>query len=107
MQRYAMVCRVRPGKREEYLALHREVWPGVEAMITQCGIRNFSIYVIEDILFGYYEYIGDDFDADQQRMAGDPLTQEWWARTAPCQVPLTADADVPNWQPLEEAWHLD
>ena len=82
-----MVCRVRPDKREEYLALHRDVWQGVEATITQCGIRNFSIYVIEDVLFGYYEYIGDDFDADQRRMAADPVTQEWLrahlARTRP------------------------
>ncbi len=107
MRRYAMVCRVLPDKREEYLALHRDVWPGVEATILQCGIRNFSIYVIDDVLFGYYEYIGDDYDADQRRMAADPVTQEWWALTAPCQVPFTADADVPNWQPLEEAWHLD
>ena len=107
MQRHAMVCRMRPEKREEYLALHRDVWPGVEATITECGIRNFSIYVIGDVLFGYYEYIGDDFDADQRRMAADPVTQEWWARTAPCQVPFTEGADVPNWQQLEEAWHVD
>jgi L-rhamnose mutarotase len=35
------------------------------------------------------------------------VTQEWWARTAPCQIPFTDDADVPNWQILDEVWHLD
>lgn len=107
VQRFGMACRIRPGKREEYLRLHSDVWPGVEAMITEGGIRNFSIFVIGDVLFGYYEYAGDDFDADQRKMAADPLTQEWWARTAPCQAPFTEDADVPNWQILDEAWHLD
>ena len=107
VRRFGMAARLVPEMREEYLRLHSNVWPQVEATITECGIRNFSIYVIGDVLFGYYEYIGDDFDADQRRMAADPVTQEWWARTAPCQVPFTEGADVPNWQQLEEAWHVD
>jgi L-rhamnose mutarotase len=98
---------MRPEKRAEYLALHSEVWPGVEATITECGIRNFTIFVIDDVLFGYYEYVGDDYDADQRRMAADPLTQEWWSRTAPCQMPFTDEVGVPNWQTLDEVWHLD
>ncbi|WP_349425950.1 L-rhamnose mutarotase [Microbacterium sp. LWS13-1.2] len=106
-RRFGMVCRMRPEKRTEYLALHGAVWPGVEKTITQCGIRNFTIFVIDDVLFGYYEYVGDDYDADQRKMAADPVTQEWWSRTAPCQTPFTDDADVPNWQILDEAWHLD
>jgi L-rhamnose mutarotase len=107
VQRFGMVCRMRPDKREEYLALHSAVWPGVEETITACGIRNFTIFVTGDVLFGYYEYIGDDYERDQRKMAADPVTQEWWSRTAPCQVPFTADADVPNWQILDEVWHLD
>lgn len=105
--RFGMVCRTRPEMREEYLALHRDVWPGVAATITECGIRNFTIFVLDDVLFGYYEYVGDDYEADQRKMAADPVTQEWWARTAPCQIPFTEGADVPNWQLLDEAWHQD
>jgi L-rhamnose mutarotase len=40
-------------------------------------------------------------------MAADPSTQEWWARTAPCQLPFEPGASEQNWQVLEEAWHLD
>ncbi|MDF2442647.1 MAG: L-rhamnose mutarotase [Subtercola sp.] len=104
--RFGMVARLRPEKREEYLELHRDVWPGVESTIRQCGIRNFSIFVIGEVIFGYYEYVGDNFDDDQRRMAADPLTQEWWSRTAPCQLPFEADSAEPNWQPMAEAWHL-
>jgi L-rhamnose mutarotase len=106
-RRFGMACRMRPELREEYLALHAAVWPGVEATITACGIRNFTIFVRGDVLFGYYEYVGDDYEADQARMAADPVTQEWWTRTAPCQLPFDADSAEPNWQPLDEAWHLD
>jgi L-rhamnose mutarotase len=103
-----MACRVRPEKRAEYLELHSAVWPGVEAMITECGIRNFTIFVRGDVLFGYYEYVGDDYEADQAKMAADPTTQEWWSRTDPCQIGFDEDApEGTRWQELDEAWHLD
>ncbi|MGV8972450.1 MAG: L-rhamnose mutarotase [Rhodoglobus sp.] len=53
-------------------------------MITACGLRNFSIFVRGDVLLGYYEYVGDDYKADQAKMAADPVSQEWWSRTDPC-----------------------
>jgi len=105
--RFGMVARLRPEKRAEYLDLHANAWPAVEATITECGIRNFTIYVIGDVIFGYYEYVGLDFDADQAKMAADPATQEWWARTAPCQLPFEPESSEPNWQIMQEAWHLD
>ena len=105
--RYGMAARLRPELREEYLALHRDVWPQVEAMITACGIRNFTIFVLGDVIFGYFEYVGEDYEADQARMAEDEATQRWWARTGPCQLPFTDGSDAPNWEMLEEAWHLD
>ena len=107
MQRFGMAARLRPELREEYLELHRAVWPEVEATIIDCGIRNFTIFVLGETIFGYFEYVGDDYYADQERMALDPATQEWWARTGPCQLPFDATSDADNWQPLDEAWHLD
>lgn len=99
-----MVCRLRPDKRAEYLELHSAVWPGVEAMITECGIRNFTIFVRGDVLFGYYEYVGDDYEADMAKMAADPKTQEWWAAVVPCMKPLTDDGP---WVDMKEVYHLD
>lgn len=106
-RRFGMAARMVPEKREEYLELHRAVWPAVEDTIRVCGIRNFSIFVLGEVLFGYYEYIGDDYDADQARMAADPSTQEWWMLTAPCQLPFEPGSSAANWQELDEAWHLD
>lgn len=107
VRRFGMAARLVPEKREEYLELHRAVWPAVESTITTCGIRNFSIFVLGDVIFGYYEYIGDDYERDQAQMEADPSSQEWWALTAPCQLPFEPGSSAPNWQELEEAWHLD
>jgi len=106
-QRFAFVVGVRPEKREEYLELHRAVWPGVEAKMTECNIRNYSIFIVGDTLFAYYEYVGDDHDADQRRIAADPVSQEWWKLTDPCNVAIGGERDSRSpWQPLDEIWHM-
>jgi len=64
MKRYGMAIRVKPDKLEEYKRLHADVWPDVLKMITQCSIRNYSIYHKDGMMFSYFEYVGDDFDAD-------------------------------------------
>jgi len=103
-----MVCRVRPEKREEYLALHANTWPEVEQMNSAAGIRNFTIFIRDDVLFGYYEYVGDDYEGDQARMAESPRMREWWALTDPCQYGFDDDAPAgTRWQELDEAWHQD
>nr|WP_228555213.1 L-rhamnose mutarotase [Catenulispora pinisilvae] len=74
MQRIAQVARLRPEQREEYLALHRDVWPDVEAALRAAQIRNYSIFLHEDMLFAYYEYHGADFAADLATIKADPET---------------------------------
>ena len=84
MQRYGMVIKLRPEKYEEYKRLHAAVWPDVLDMIKQCHIQNYSIYHKDGYLFGYFEYVGDDFQADMAEMAADPTTQDWWTHCKPC-----------------------
>ncbi|MEY9910285.1 L-rhamnose mutarotase [Catenulispora sp. MAP12-49] len=106
MQRIAQVARLVPERREEYLALHREVWPGVEAALRAAHIRNYSIFLHGDMLFAYYEYHGEDFAADLETIKADPETQRWWTFTDPCQIPRPESADGSRWADLPEIWHL-
>lgn len=110
MKRCAYVIGLKEEKKDEYLRLHRNVRPAVNAMISECNIRNFSIFHrrLPDgkiYLFAYYEYVGDDFAADTRKMADDPTTQEWWAVTKPCQEPLPDIANDEWWAPMEEAYY--
>jgi L-rhamnose mutarotase len=106
-ERYASVIRLLPDRREQYLELHSAVWPSVEATITACNIRNYTIWLNGDLLFGYYEYVGEDHDADQATMAADPETQRWWRLTDPCQERLPGTPEGQQWTRLPEVWHLD
>jgi L-rhamnose mutarotase len=54
-------------------------------MISVCNIRNYTIYLKDNMLFSYFEYTGKDFDADMSKMAADPTTQKWWDVCKPCQ----------------------
>lgn len=109
MQRHGQVVNVRPDKRDEYRRLHAAVWPAVEATLTRCNVRNYSIFLLDDTLFAYYEYVGDDHAADMARIAADPVTREWWTLTGPCQEPwgsVPPDGRGP-WRDATEVWHLD
>ncbi|MBB5827416.1 L-rhamnose mutarotase [Micromonospora carbonacea] len=106
MRRYGWVIRLRPDRRETYLRLHAAVWPDVERRLREANIRNYSIFLHRDLLFGYYEYVGEDHDADQRRIAEDPQTRAWWKLTDPCQESLAEPGSGHWWAPMDEVWHL-
>ena len=112
MQRYGSVIKVKPEKLDEYKRLHAAAWPAVLAMIKQCHIQNYSIYLrqLDDgryYLFSYFEDTGADFAADMARMAADPTTQKWWALCKPCQQPLESRAPDEWWANMEEVFHAN
>lgn len=107
MKRYGQVIKVRPEKKERYKELHAAVWPEVMKTITECNMRNYSIYLKDDYLFAYFEYVGDDFDADMAKMAADPITQKWWDECIPCQEGLETRLEGEWWANMEEVFHQD
>ena len=106
MKRVGMVIGIRPEKIDEYKRLHADAWPGVLAQIRASNIRNFVIYLREpeNLLFGHFEYHGDDLDADMAEMAKDPVTQEWWTHTDPCQQPMGSAKAGEHWVYMEEVF---
>ena len=107
VQRFGSVIRVKPEKLEEYKKLHASPWLGVLDRITQCNIRNYSIYYKDGFLFSYFEYTGNDFNADMDKMATDSLTQQWWDVCKPCQEPLPTRDEGEWWADMEEIFHHD
>lgn len=107
MRRIAQTIRLRPERRSEYLGLHAVVPTGVEAALLRAHIRNYSIFLHGDVLFAYFEYHGEDFDADMATIGADPATREWWKLTAPCQEPWPDRGTGGQWSDLPEIWHLD
>ncbi|MFC1694095.1 L-rhamnose mutarotase [Candidatus Latescibacterota bacterium] len=112
VQRFGSVIGIKPEMIEKYKRLHSKPWPGVINMIHDCNIRNYSIYLKEIehgkyYLFSYFEYIGTDFEADMAKMAADPVTQEWWKETDPCQIPVPIRGEGEFWASMEKVFLSD
>ncbi|MEX0331232.1 MAG: L-rhamnose mutarotase [Puniceicoccaceae bacterium] len=107
MKRYGSVVEVHPHKYEEYKRLHAAAWPGVLDRLKASHFSNYSIFYREGWLFSYFEYLGDDFEADVAAVAADKTTQEWWAVCIPCLKPLDSLPEGEIWAPMEEIFHLD
>jgi L-rhamnose mutarotase len=105
--RIAAVVHLRAADEVEYRRLHADVWPSVLATLRRVGVRNYSIFLRDGLLFSYLEYTGDDWAAAQAEIAADPETQRWWQLTDPMQEPLMTAADGEWWAPAEEVFHLD
>ncbi len=107
MKRYGMVLGVKPEKLAEYKRLHAAVWPQVLQLLTEAHVRNYSIFQKDELLFGYFEYHGDDLAADFARMNAEPIVLEWYAVCTPCQVPLATRRQGEWWAEMDEVFHMD
>lgn len=109
MQRYGSVIGLSEEGKAEYIELHANCWPAVLERIKLSNIRNYSIYLKEpeNLLFSYFEYHGEDFDADMAAMADDAETQRWWAVCKPLQEPLPTRKEGEWWAGLTEVFHAD
>ena len=104
IQRYCEIVHLKAEKRDEYLELHRAVWPEVEAALRASNFTNYTIFLRDDLLIGYFEYVGDDISEDRARIARDPATQRWWKLTDPCQTPVAGSPAGEVWAPAELVW---
>lgn len=107
VMRFGSVIKIKPEKLAQYKELHANPWPEVQEQITKSNIRNYSIYLKDDYLFGYFEYVGNDFEGDMKKMAEDSVTREWWKMTDPCQIPLETRKEGEWWASMEEVFHQD
>jgi len=107
--RMGMVIGLKAEKIAEYKALHADPWPEMNAALTDAHIRNYSIFLKEpeNLLFGYWEYAGDDFEADMAVLGAREITRRWLALTDLCQQPLASAGKGEWWSFMESVFHLD
>jgi L-rhamnose mutarotase len=102
VKRVGMVTQLRADKIEEYKRLHADSNPGVRDLLTKYHMRNFSIYLQKIdgkwYEFGYYEYTGNNLEADMATMAKEPRTIEWLKLCDPMQKPLPGSKSWTNMQ---------
>lgn len=101
-QRAGFVLRVRPERVEEYVEAHAAVWPEMLEALRGAGIRNYTIFRSEDLMFGYFE--ADDLERASAYLAAQPVNGKWQNAMAELLVSRVPDAGPPS---LEEIFRLD
>jgi L-rhamnose mutarotase len=100
--RTGFVLRVKPERIDDYVAVHREVWPEMLEALRGAGIRNYSIFRAGDQMFGYFE--SDDPARAELYLAAQPVSARWQAAMAELLEERVPDGGPP---PLEEIFRLD
>jgi L-rhamnose mutarotase len=106
-KRAGMVIGIQPDKIAAYKTLHAASNPGVRDLLGKYHMKNFSIYLhpLDDgryYLFGYYEYVGSDYQGDMAKLAVEKRNIDWLSVTDPMQIPLRGQK---AWAQMEEVYH--
>jgi L-rhamnose mutarotase len=109
VKRVGMVIKIKPEFIEEYKAVHADSNYGVRELLIEANMRNFSIFLhqLDDgnwYEFGYYEYTGDDFEADMAKLDKHPRNIEWLKVCDPMQIPLEGND---SWAEMEQVYYND
>jgi L-rhamnose mutarotase len=78
MPRVAFKMKLFEGFEAEYQKRHDEIWPELQALLKNTGIKDYSIFLDEEknILFGYLTI---DNIKKLDELPAEPVIKKWWA----------------------------
>jgi len=104
MYRNAFTMQLKAGFEAEYKKRHDEIWPELSALLSDSGIRDYSIFLDEKTLTLFaVQKLADDYDPDA--IPRHPIVKKWWAYMA--DIMETHSDNSPVTRPLKEVFHLD
>jgi len=103
MPRVAFKMKLFRGFEAEYKKRHDALWPELQTLLKQAGVKDYSIFLDEEanVLFGYLT-IGD-----QTKLAdlpSQPVMKRWWAYMK--DIMETNEDNSPVNIPLKEVFYL-
>lgn len=75
MERLAFTVQLKPERIQEYIEVHRAVWPSVLEAIRRAGVKRYSIFLRGTELFFYLE--AENLQRMIEVLSADPEHQRW------------------------------
>lgn len=103
MQRVAFKMQLHKGFEAEYAKRHEKLWPDLEVLLKDSGIKEYSIFLDETTLslFGVLK-VANKIKLDE--LPTYPVMQKWWAYMKDI---MESNADnSPVSVPLKEVFYL-
>ncbi len=104
MRRVGHVWRVRPGRREEYLAEHRTIWPQLSALFREAGVTSYVIYIWGEVVFSHLEV--EDYERLVATFNASPVAQRWEGHMSHLIEYPNADPATGWPEEAQEVWSL-
>jgi L-rhamnose mutarotase len=103
-EKYAFRMKLNPGRKDEYVRRHAEIWPELVALLRNAGVSDYSIHLDEEtnLLFGVLWRRADHGMAD---LRVHPVMRRWWAHMA--DIMETRPDDEPVTVPLDTVFHME
>ena len=76
MERHAFAMKVKNGQMNAYRTRLGEIWKDLTAFLDRNQIKNFSIWNVEQLIFGYYENEDEMKLSEDEKAAKDSLTEK-------------------------------
>lgn len=104
MNQIAFRMKLKSGCREEYIRRHDAIWPELKAILSESGVRDYTIYLDPetDTLFSVQTQEGSKSSQD---LGDNPVVRRWWQYMA--DIMETNPDSSPVSVPLEEVFHMD
>ncbi len=106
IKRYGMVIKLKPEKKDYYIKNHQNVWPEILKELKKIKIKNYSIFLKEDFMFGYLEYEGNNFDKDMAEMENIPIVKEWTELMIDCFNPFPNNENNSSWVLMDQIFYM-
>ena len=103
MQRIAFKMKLFKGYEEEYKRRHTALWPSLQTLLAQTGIKDYSLFLDETTndLFGYLTI---DDTTKLNALPHHLVMQKWWAYMK--DIMETNDDNSPLSIHLKEVFYL-
>lgn len=101
--RIAFKMSVHPKRVDEYVDRHNPIWPELESVLKEHGVKTYSIFLDKDTnsLFAYAEV---EDRAEWERIAETDVCRRWWEYMAPL---MQTNEDLsPRALELDEVFHV-
>ena len=103
MKRVAFKMKLFAGQQEEYKKRHDQLWPELESLLRETGIREYSIFLdaATNDLFGVLLI---EEPARLEQLPSHPVMQKWW--TYMKDIMESNPDHSPVSTPLQEVFYL-
>lgn len=101
--RNAFKMKLKAGFELEYKKRHDAIWPELEALLSETGIQDYSIFLDEETLILFaFQKISPNFD--EAFLPNHPIVKKWWAYMG--DIMETNPDNSPVTKPLKEVFYM-